>query len=65
VFADGYALAANADPGLVAAASISLLCRLAELRACFVELRLLPMKWASLKGKPPVRHFASHALGLE
>jgi hypothetical protein len=26
VFADGYAPAANADPGLVAAASISLLC---------------------------------------
>jgi hypothetical protein len=28
VFADGYAPAANADPGLVAAASISLLCLL-------------------------------------
>jgi hypothetical protein len=50
VFADGYAPAAHADPGLVAAASISLLCRLTELRACFVELRLLPMKWASLIG---------------
>jgi hypothetical protein len=55
VFADGYAPAANADPGLVAAASVSLLCLFGGTPPLADEMGIPD------KGPSPARHFASHA----